>query len=96
MLTCPQCKFKNPNINKFCQNCGTSLTHKICPQCSTKVALNIQHCPQCRTECSTTSYALITQEEHQVVSVIPEPTQLTQNLENIANENSHTSPFHQI
>ncbi|MFN7203211.1 MAG: double zinc ribbon domain-containing protein, partial [Aphanizomenon sp.] len=52
MLTCPQCKFKNPNINKFCQNCGTSLTHKICPQCSTKVALNIQHCPQCRTECS--------------------------------------------
>ena len=96
MLTCPQCKFKNPNINKFCQNCGTSLTHKICPKCSTKIALNIQHCPQCSTECSTTSYALITQEEHQVVSVIPEPTQLTQNLENIANENSHTSPFHQI
>ena len=28
MLICPQCKFKNPRVHNFCQNCGISLTHK--------------------------------------------------------------------
>ena len=30
MLICPQCTFPNSDHNKFCQNCGTSLTDKIC------------------------------------------------------------------
>ncbi|MFM5887291.1 MAG: serine/threonine phosphatase [Dolichospermum sp.] len=29
MLICPQCTFPNSDQNKFCQNCGTSLTQKI-------------------------------------------------------------------
>lgn len=29
MLICPQCTFPNSDHNKFCQNCGTSLTDKI-------------------------------------------------------------------
>ncbi|WP_016949685.1 serine/threonine phosphatase [Anabaena sp. PCC 7108] len=61
MLICPHCQFENPNDNKFCQNCGTSLIHKDCPQCSTQVALNIQHCPNCNAECGTIWWAIITQ-----------------------------------
>ncbi|MDB9379359.1 double zinc ribbon domain-containing protein, partial [Nodularia sphaerocarpa] len=40
MLICPQCTFENPNANKFCQSCGASLTHKVCPECSTEVPVN--------------------------------------------------------
>jgi protein phosphatase len=47
MLVCPQCQFENPNSNKFCQSCGTSLTWKICTQCGTKVALDAEHCSSC-------------------------------------------------
>ncbi|MBG1267028.1 serine/threonine phosphatase [Nostoc sp. WHI] len=62
MLICPQCKFENPNTNKFCQNCGTSLTHKVCPECSTDVAVNVQHCHNCGTECGTVFWAIIAKE----------------------------------
>ncbi|MBD2691064.1 serine/threonine phosphatase [Anabaena catenula] len=61
MLICPHCQFENPNDNKFCQNCGTSLIHKDCPQCSTQVALNTQNCPNCGAECGTIWWAIITQ-----------------------------------
>ncbi len=33
MLVCPQCQFENPNANKFCQECGTSLTQPASPPC---------------------------------------------------------------
>lgn len=62
MLICPQCKFENPNSNKFCQNCGTSLTHKVCPECSTDVPLNVQRCQNCGTECGTVFWAIIVKE----------------------------------
>ncbi|BAU65976.1 protein serine/threonine phosphatase [Stanieria sp. NIES-3757] len=32
MLICPQCEFENPNTNKFCQSCGTTLE----PNCDLK------------------------------------------------------------
>ncbi|MDZ8221570.1 MULTISPECIES: serine/threonine phosphatase [unclassified Nostoc] len=63
MLICPQCKFENPNSNKFCQSCGTSLTHKVCPECSTDdVPLNALRCHNCGTECGTVFWAIIAKE----------------------------------
>ncbi|MEH2363041.1 serine/threonine phosphatase [Nostoc sp.] len=63
MLICPQCKFENPNSNKFCQSCGTSLTHKVCPECSTDdVPVNALRCHNCGTECGTVFWAIIAQE----------------------------------
>ncbi|MEH2088020.1 serine/threonine phosphatase [Nostoc sp.] len=63
MLICPQCKFENPNSNKFCQNCGASLTHKVCPECSTDdVPVNALRCHNCNTECGTVFWAIIAKE----------------------------------
>lgn len=63
MLICPQCKFENPNSNKFCQSCGTSLTHKVCPECSTDdVPVNALRCHNCGTECGTVFWAIISKE----------------------------------
>ncbi|MHC5596725.1 MAG: serine/threonine phosphatase [Nostoc sp.] len=60
MLICPQCKFENPNSNKFCQKCGTSLTHKVCPECSTDdVPVNALRCHNCGTECGAVFWAII-------------------------------------
>ncbi|MBH8556278.1 serine/threonine phosphatase [Nostocaceae cyanobacterium CENA357] len=61
MLICPQCKFENPHDHKFCQNCGTSLTHKVCPECMTEVPVNAQHCHNCGAECGTVWWAIIAQ-----------------------------------
>ncbi|QXE24236.1 protein serine/threonine phosphatase [Richelia sinica FACHB-800] len=63
MLICPQCKFENPNQNKFCQSCGTSLVHKICPDCGTPVELNLLNCHNCGAECGPIWWAIITQEK---------------------------------
>lgn len=49
MLVCPQCQFENPDTNKFCQQCGASLTHKSCPECGTQVAYSAQNCQNCGT-----------------------------------------------
>lgn len=63
MLICPQCKFENPNSNKFCQSCGTSLAHKVCPECSTDdVPINALRCHNCGTECGTVFWAIISKE----------------------------------
>ncbi|MBD2353937.1 serine/threonine phosphatase [Tolypothrix sp. FACHB-123] len=59
MLICPQCKFENSNTNKFCQNCGASLTQKFCPECSTSVPINAQNCPNCGADCGTVWWAII-------------------------------------
>lgn len=61
MLICPQCKSENPNHNKFCQTCGTSLTEMICDNCYAKVALDQQRCQECGTECGQVFWAIITQ-----------------------------------
>lgn len=59
MLICPQCQFENPTNNKFCQQCGTSLTHKACPECSTTVAWNQERCDNCDTVTGTIWLAII-------------------------------------
>lgn len=47
MLVCPQCQFENPNSNKFCQECGTSLTHNLCSECDSLVPFDSLQCPSC-------------------------------------------------
>ncbi|MBW4682902.1 MAG: serine/threonine phosphatase [Microcoleus vaginatus WJT46-NPBG5] len=62
MLVCPQCQFENPNTNKFCQKCGTSLSYKNCSQCQSQVALSAQNCPNCGAEAGTVWLAIISTE----------------------------------
>ncbi len=59
MLLCPQCQFENPNTNKFCQRCGTSLTHKSCHECGTQVPVNAATCHNCGTFTGTVWKAII-------------------------------------
>lgn len=63
MLICPQCKFENPDTNKFCQNCGASLTHNVCPQCQADVPFHAEICHSCGTRCGTVWWAIIAVEE---------------------------------
>jgi protein phosphatase len=59
MLVCPHCQFENPDQNRFCQKCGTSLTERPCPACDSMVPLSIQQCPQCGTATATRWQALV-------------------------------------
>ncbi|UBF27379.1 serine/threonine phosphatase [Kovacikia minuta CCNUW1] len=59
MLVCPQCQFENPNINKFCQECGTSLTQNTCPECNRLVPFNAVNCQACGTISGVTWWAIL-------------------------------------
>jgi protein phosphatase len=85
MLICPHCKFDNPNDNKFCQNCGTSLTHKTCYACSTDVPLDTQFCQNCGTDCGTVWWAIITKQTPVDVSEV-EDEKLTPSQESKISE----------
>ena len=50
MLRCPQCEFKNPRTNNFCQNCGVSLTHKACRQCQQPIPIAAEICSFCNAD----------------------------------------------
>ncbi|MBW4624100.1 MAG: serine/threonine phosphatase [Brasilonema octagenarum HA4186-MV1] len=84
MLICPQCKFENPNANKFCQSCGASLTHKVCPECGTHLALNARECDNCGAACGSVLWAIITKEE-----TLP----VDEDKEDFASSSSFSSPF---
>src|SRR4028119_935093 len=62
MLICPECHSENPNTNKFCQRCGTSLTHKTCDECSTQVPVNVETCHNCGAFTGTVWWAIISKE----------------------------------
>ncbi|MEM9922274.1 MAG: serine/threonine phosphatase [Cyanobacteria bacterium P01_D01_bin.50] len=62
MLICPQCNFENPNSNKFCQNCGASLTEKECQQCGVFLPLSATQCHSCDAICSEIWLAIIIKE----------------------------------
>jgi len=47
MLVCLQCGFENPNSNKFCQECGASLTQNTCPECNSLVPFDALNCQSC-------------------------------------------------
>lgn len=94
MLICPQCNFENPNSNKFCQNCGTSLTEKECQQCGVFLPLQAIQCHSCGTVCAEIWLAIAIKEGTEVVEknqeetekqVVQEQDEPTEELENIAN-----------
>jgi protein phosphatase len=62
MLVCPQCQFENPTSNKFCQQCGTSLTHKPCQGCGANVPFGTNTCPHCDAFTGTVWWAIITEQ----------------------------------
>ena len=59
MLICPSCKFENPDSNKFCQNCGTSLAQKVCSECGTLLETNVQRCNNCGADCGSYWWVII-------------------------------------
>ncbi|WP_373545052.1 serine/threonine phosphatase [Chamaesiphon sp.] len=59
MLTCPYCRSPNPDHHNFCQGCGRSLKHYICPTCNSNVEVDAQSCPQCQTISGTYWQAII-------------------------------------
>lgn len=61
MLICPECKYENSEHNKFCENCGTSLTHKDCRQCGAKIAYTATECDSCGAPNTTKLLAIISQ-----------------------------------
>ena len=61
MLICPECKYENAEQNKFCENCGTSLTHKNCHQCGAEIAYTAKKCDACGASNTTRLLALIIQ-----------------------------------
>lgn len=69
MLICPQCQFENPVTNKFCQQCGASLTHRACPECGAQVTHSAKECPKCGAFTGTVWQAIISPRTVTQVSV---------------------------
>ncbi len=92
MLVCPQCQFENPNPNKFCQRCGTSLTQKHCPECATLVSFDQLDCHNCGTLTGTVWLAVVSP-----VAKLREPLQDDHLVgANTSVEPANPSPFDQI
>jgi len=45
-MQCSNCHTENPDINKFCRECGAKLT-LVCPQCQSKIQPDDRFCGQC-------------------------------------------------
>lgn len=63
MLICPYCQFENPNTNKFCQSCGTSLEHKNCRDCGATIPMEAIQCEHCGASAQTVFWGIISQEQ---------------------------------
>ena len=61
MLVCPQCEFENPDTNKFCQQCGASLTHQKCPECGASVDWSAKNCHNCGAVTGIIRWAVVAQ-----------------------------------
>lgn len=68
MLVCPKCQFENPNTNKFCQSCGTSLIHKTCHGCETQVPVNAETCHNCGAFTGTVWRAILSKDQNFLIS----------------------------
>ncbi|MCS6814904.1 MAG: zinc ribbon domain-containing protein, partial [Cyanobacteria bacterium] len=69
MLICPQCQFENQLSNRFCQECGTPLTHKICHSCGADVALDAETCNSCGAVVGTYWWAIVQTEPPETIPV---------------------------
>lgn len=63
MLVCAKCRFENPNTNKFCQECGTSLSQNTCPACGSLVPFDVLHCQDCGTIAGVVWWAIIVEDQ---------------------------------
>ena len=45
-MKCPKCQTENPETNKFCRECGVSLS-MVCPHCGTEVLSQDKFCGKC-------------------------------------------------
>lgn len=59
ILVCPDCQFENPDTNKYCQRCGTSLEQRDCPECGTPVDWHAKDCPNCGAFIGKTGIAIV-------------------------------------
>ncbi len=69
MLVCPQCQFENPNTNKFCQECGTSLTQNTCLECSSLVPFDAVQCQECGEIAGVIWWALVVGESRRAAEL---------------------------
>ena len=49
VITCSRCGAQNDSNNKFCNQCGNSLTVS-CPLCHTTIEKDSKYCPHCGTK----------------------------------------------
>ncbi|AKG23310.1 serine/threonine phosphatase [Calothrix sp. 336/3] len=73
MLICPQCNFENPDIHKFCQNCGAPLSQKVCSACNTHVDLDAKICHNCGAECGSIWRAIVKKEHTEDMQELATP-----------------------
>ncbi|WP_310488377.1 serine/threonine phosphatase [Chamaesiphon sp. VAR_69_metabat_338] len=59
MPICPSCHLTNPSNHNFCQGCGRSLKHYLCPSCGNQVAVDAENCNHCQTVSGTYWWAII-------------------------------------
>jgi protein phosphatase len=59
MVVCPHCRLENPDNNKFCQGCGTSLSHQDCPHCGASVEFGEEKCDRCGGDVGTVLWVTI-------------------------------------
>ena len=45
-MKCPKCQHENPEMKKFCRECGTKLS-LACPQCNTEILPEDKFCGEC-------------------------------------------------
>lgn len=77
MLICPHCQSENPEVNKFCCSCGSSLEYKICHNCETSIPLQAKQCSNCGASVQTVFWGIISEEQpikHK--KPLPQPKQL--------------------
>ena len=86
MLICPHCEFENPQENRFCQNCGVSLTHKVCCQCHTKIPIKAENCSSCGAANYTILWAIVCQKRFS--EKVESLSRFTQFANNVAEERS--------
>jgi protein phosphatase len=59
MPICPSCQLTNPQHHNFCQGCGRSLKHHLCPSCGNNVEFDAQRCSHCQAVSGTYWWAII-------------------------------------
>ncbi len=80
MLVCPKCQYKNPDNHKFCQNCGTSLTEKVCPVCGAQVSFSALNCDHCGAKTGKTFWGIIRPKTNPITpsAVVPSESESTE------------------